>query len=979
MKIETETTLSAAQQPFCDYLLNTKYLLPGETSVEQLQKRVAAGLAQDAAQEATLIDAFKQGFVPGGRINRAIGADNITTAINCFVTPVGDCMSGVDDEGRTGIMDALRESAETMRRGGGVGYDFSSIRPRGAIVRGTNSRASGPVSYMRVFDRACETVESAGARRGAQMGMLRVDHPDILEFVDAKKIPDFKAMGLPEAANEALLSMVADHPGFGWPFRRAFATLSNFNISVGVTDEFMNAVVNDGTFDLVHKVPPADQPNAPTKACSDGVLRFIYKTVRARDVWDQIMRNTYNGAEPGVMFLDTINNVNLRYCETIRASNPCGEQMLPDYGCCDLGSAMLSRFVVNPFTSKAVFDFAKFEQNVAAGVTILDRVLDVTRWPLQAQQREAMNKRRIGLGYLGLGDAMAMLGIRYDEAEGVAFAAQVAERMRNAAYRQSVELAKSFGPFPLFDADKYLEEGTFASRLPEDIKADIRSHGIRNSHLLSIAPTGTIAQAFADNASSGIEPIFALVQKRTWIGLDGNRHTTELENAAYRQLKLLKGADADTSAFVTALDMSVDAHLNVVAAVAPFIDSAISKTINVPEDYDFNDFQQVYLKAWKLGIKGVTTYRPNTMVGSVLEDASKPKKAAEAQRDVRTDDPDRRVQIKEVKEITKALRWPNRPTMPHGTPAVTYSVKHPGGDFAVSVSHHLNGTAHPVESYVMGNEQPRGLAAIAKMLSVDMRTGDAGWLKMKLDSLSNTVADDAFEMLDPYTGKTVVASSLVSGFARYVEHALNNINALDKTEHSPMVEALFSHREPKTGAQGALSWSVDVRNDVTGDDFLLTTKEVSLPDGSVRPYSVWLAGKYPRVFDGLTKVLSIDMRISDTAWVVMKLKKLLSFGEQRGDFLADVPGALGMKNYPSTVAYMAALLLDRYRVLGLISEDLEPLHDDRKPGLHDRGEGLASSKPASSGMQCPACNMMALRKQDGCKVCDHCGHLGECG
>ena len=971
MDIEKRSQLKPEAQEFCVNVMREKYALEGETSVSEIRQRVATGLGIDDKQARYFLEIMELGFVPGGRINRATGADLETTMINCFVQPVGDTMSGKDKNGVIGIMDALKQSAETMRRGGGVGYDFSPIRPKDALVKGTNSRASGPVSYMRIFDRMCETVESAGARRGAQMGILRVDHPDIEMFIDAKKTPDFKAMGLDAKQESALMSMIVNVPGFGWTARKAFATLSNFNMSVSVTDEFMTAVLSGGDFDLVHEAQPGT--DATTKECADGKTRFVYRTVKARDIWDKIMRNTYEAAEPGVIFIDRINkDNNLWYAERIDACNPCGEQNLPAYGCCDLGSIMLQNFVIDAFDPSARFNWTAFKEAVMGGVELLDRVLDKTKWPLPEQHVEAKNKRRIGLGYLGLADAMAKLGIRYDSPEGIVFTRQVTTALRDAAYSKSVELAKEFGAFPLFDADKYLQDGTFASRLPQEIKDAIRKHGIRNSHLLSIAPTGTISMAFGDNASSGIEPMFSKRQIRTKIMFDGSRQEFTLDNGAYREYLLNGGDESKADVFVSALEMSVDDHLNVLEAAAPLIDSAISKTVNVPAAYPFADFVNVYLRAWKAGLKGITTYRPNDMVGSVLADAG----ADKSKDDLRTDDPDRRIELKDASNITSALRWPNRPKTPQGTESVTYNVEHSQGDFAVVVGHFTNGKKHPLEVYVAGNEQPRGLAAIAKMLSVDMRTGDAGWLRMKLDSLANTEAADAFDMYDPATSNLIRVPSLVSGFSRLVSHRLESIGALHEGGESVMVNALFSKKEPKTGPMGAIGWDVDVINYVTGDDFLMHTKEARMPDGTIRPYSVWLSGKYPQVLNGLTKLLSIDMRVSNPAWVIMKLRKLLNFGEQRGDFLAQMPGEARQMNYPSTVAYVAALLLDRYRVLGLDGGQLDMVGESQPvAAATTEKSGIASG----TGALCPSCHTMNLHKRDGCKTCDNCGHLGECG
>jgi len=582
-------------QPISLDVLREKYLKPGETTADELYTRVARALASAEAPElrseyeARFLANLYAGAIGAGRIMSAAGTDIQATLINCFVQPVGDCIQGVDDEGFPGIYEALREAAETMRRGGGVGYDFSRIRPKGARVKGTASMASGPCSYMNVFDQSCSTVESAGARRGAQMGVLRIDHPDVQEFITAKRTPG------------------------RW---------NNFNVSVGVSDAFLQAVQDGGTWDLVHKARPGDDLLAQgAHQRADG--QWVYATVQAQALWDTIMKSAYDFAEPGILFLGRINeDNNLRYCEEIAATNPCGEQPLPSYGCCDLGPVILPRFVRHAFGFGGVpaFDFDAFAKVVALQVRALDNVLDVTFWPLPQQREESAAKRRIGVGFTGMGNTLAMLCLRYDQPEGREMAARIAQAMRDAAYTASVALATEKGAFPKFDAAQYLAEGTFASRLPEPIKASIRAHGIRNSHLLSIAPTGTVSLAFADNASNGIEPPFSWMYKRKKRESDGSTTEYAVEDHAWRLYRELGGdVDALPDYFVSALAMSAQDHIAMMEAVQPFVDTAISKTVNIPADYPYDDFKNLYMQAWQARLKGLATYRPNAILGSVLE------------------------------------------------------------------------------------------------------------------------------------------------------------------------------------------------------------------------------------------------------------------------------------------------------------------------------------------------------------------------
>jgi ribonucleoside-diphosphate reductase alpha chain len=976
MKLNDLTIRHAAALPaqaIAEDVLREKYAKGDERTIADVRKRVARALAQVEAPaereqwERAFVAVQEAGFIPGGRICSAAGTDLKATLINCFVQPIGDSISA-DEATPVGIYDALQEAAETMRRGGGVGYDFSPIRPAGAWVKGTQSSASGPLSYMRVFDESCKTVESAGSRRGAQMGILRCDHPDVREFIHAKDGGDFR----------------------------------NFNLSVACTDPFMQAVEADREWELVHPVRPND---AHARQRADGM--WVYRTVRARDLWNEIMASTYDHAEPGVVFIDTVNrDNNLAYCEAIAATNPCGEQPLPPYGCCDLGSLDLTAFVHDPFTPGASFDVAAYRKAVALAVRMLDDVLDATVWPLPHQQREAMAKRRIGLGFTGLGDALLELNLRYEGEAGRAKAAELARETCLAAYWASVEIAKEKGAFPLFDADRYLAPPGFASRLPLDLQTAIRTHGIRNSHLLSIAPTGTISLAFADNASNGIEPPFSWRYMRRKRMPDDSMKEYAVEDHAYRLWKHVHGiddaativdydasngqtpgrvwSDADgrryamlPSHFVTALDMSALDHMRMSAAVQPWIDSAISKTVNVPADYPFADFEALYTEAWKAGLKGITTYRPNNVLGAVLSVPG----AASAKEDLDQTDPDRRVRLQASPSPPLAsLRWPGRPELPNGNPCWTYVVRHPHGDFAVFIGHVENGSRVPFEVWVNGAEQPRGLGALAKTLSMDMRAEDRRWLDKKLRALARTTGDDAFDLAMPPDGTKVRVPSLVAGFAALVRYRCDELGAFDDAgAASPVMDALMAPKEPKAGTDGTLSWTVDVVNPATGDDFAMFLKELQMPDGQRRPYSMWLSGEYPKAFDGLCKALSLDMRVTDPAWIAMKLRKLLNYGESNGAFMARTPGSEKSETYPSTIAYLARLVIHRYAMLGILTEDGYPVANAGILSVPAAERAASAQHRIIPGKKCPECGNRALIRKDGCEFCTQCGHVGACG
>jgi ribonucleoside-diphosphate reductase alpha chain len=499
-------------------------------------------------------------FLPAGRILAGAGTERSVTLFNCFVM-------GTIPDSMDGIFSNLREAALTLQQGGGIGYDFSTLRPRGAEVKGVGADASGPVSFMEVWDAMCRTIMSAGSRRGAMMATLSCDHPDIEAFVDAK---------------------------------RDAGRLTMFNLSVLVSDAFM----------------------ATVKADEDWPLKFdgkICRTVKARELWDRIMRATYETAEPGVIFIDRINAANnLAYCETIRATNPCGEQPLPPYGACLLGSINLAKLVKNLFEDNAALDEEELQRLTKVAVRFLDDIIDVSKFPLPQQRAEALAKRRIGLGVTGLADALIFCRTRYGSPESIALIERWLSLLSQAAYAASAEIAKEKGAFPLFDKEQYLARPNIAA-LPDEIRAAIAEHGIRNALVTSIAPTGTIS-LFASNVSSGIEPVFAYSYSRKVLKADGSREEAPVEDYALKAFRAKFGEDAALpDYFVSAQTLSPDEHLAVQAAAQKHIDSSISKTINVPADISFAAFEDIYRKAYEAGCKGCTTYRPSAVRGAVLE------------------------------------------------------------------------------------------------------------------------------------------------------------------------------------------------------------------------------------------------------------------------------------------------------------------------------------------------------------------------
>ena len=647
--------------PIAEQIWDMKYRLkaadgtPVDGTVEDTWRRIARALAAVEAEPAKWEEPFYRAledfrYLPAGRITAGAGTGRSVTLFNCFVM-------GTIPDSMAGIFDMLKEAALTMQQGGGIGYDFSTIRPRGAPVSGVAADASGPLSFMDVWDAMCRTIMSAGSRRGAMMATMRCDHPDIEAFITAKQ----------DAAR-----------------------LRMFNLSVLVSDAFMAAVRDGGPWDLVF----GDR---------------VWRTVEARDLWNRIMRATYDYAEPGVIFIDRINAANnLNYCETIAATNPCGEQPLPPYGACLLGSVNLARLVADPFSDDARVDEGALDELVRTAVRMMDNVVDASRFPLPQQAEEARLKRRIGLGVTGLADALIMLGLRYGSKAAVAQTEAWMKAIARAAYLASVDLAKEKGAFPLFDAEKYLASGNMRA-MDADLREAVRQHGIRNALLTSIAPTGTIS-LYAGNVSSGIEPVFAYSYTRKVLQPDGARSEEEVEDYAVRLWRERQGDAPLPDYFVNAQTLAPIDHVRMQAAAQKWVDSSISKTINVPESISFQDFKDVYLAAWEMGCKGCTTYRPNEVTGSVLAVSE----AADAVPQAETG--------AEVIYLSEPL---DRPEALEGQ---TYKLKWPVSEHAIYITINdiiVGGRRRPFEVFINSKnmEHYAWTVALTRMISAVFRRG----------------------------------------------------------------------------------------------------------------------------------------------------------------------------------------------------------------------------------------------------------------
>lgn len=626
-------------------------------------KRVARALAAPEKDPDLWAGRFERAlagfkFLPAGRVIAGAGTGRNVTLFNCFV------MGTIADD-MTSIFDNVKEAALTMQQGGGIGHDFSTLRPNGAPVKGVGADASGPLSFMDVWDSMCRTIMSAGSRRGAMMATLRCDHPDIEAFVDAKRDPK---------------------------------RLRMFNVSVLVTDAFMQAVKDDAEWSLVF-------------------AGKTYKTLRARALWERIMRATYEYAEPGVIFIDRVNRRNnLHYCETIQATNPCGEQPLPPYGACLLGSINLAVLVKDPFGPNAALDMAELAKLVPLAVRMLDNVVDVSRFPLPAQEKEAKAKRRIGLGVTGLADALLMCGVRYGSPRAVELTRQWMGAVQRLSYLASADIAAEKGSFPLFNPGKYLAGETIKA-LPQEVQDSIKRYGIRNALLNSIAPTGTIS-LIADNVSSGIEPVFAFSHTRHVLQPDGTRREESVEDHAFRLWRALKGnAEPPADVFVDAQTLGPEDHLAMQAAAQEFVDSSISKTINLARDISFEAFKHVYEEAYATGCKGCTTYRPNDVTGAVLEvKAEEAKPLAPVAVPVSADPGDRVIYIAQPLD------------RPEDLPGKTYKIKWPGSDHAIYITINdvmQDGRRRPFEIFINSKnmEHYAWTVALTRMISAVFRRG----------------------------------------------------------------------------------------------------------------------------------------------------------------------------------------------------------------------------------------------------------------
>ena len=713
-----------------------------DDTIEDSWRRVADAMAAAEVRPADWRDHFYEAledfrFLPAGRVLAGAGADRNVTLFNCFV------MGTIPDD-MSGIFENLREAALTMQQGGGIGYDFSTLRPNGAPVEGVGADASGPLTFMDVWDAMCRTIMSAGHRRGAMMATLRCDHPDIEAFIEAKQDP---------------------------------GRLRMFNLSVLVTDAFMQAVKDDKAWELLFG-------------------GRTYKSVQARELWDSIMRATYAYAEPGVIFIDRINQRNnLRYCETIHATNPCGEQPLPPYGACLLGSINLARLVRNSFTADAALDIDALRNLVTTAVRMLDNAIDISRFPLREQENEARAKRRIGLGITGLADALIFCRVRYGSDQAVALTHSWLAEVQRASYLASVDLAKEKGAFPLFEREAFLaSDGNV--KLDDEVRTAIAEHGIRNALLTSIAPTGTIS-IFADNVSSGLEPVFAFTYRRHVNMPDGSRREEIVSDYAYRQYRTQYGEAAQLpDYFITAAALTPSDHVRMQAAAQTYIDASISKTINLPENITFEAFKDVYMLAYDTGCKGCTTYRPNEVTGAVLETESEEKSRLLVEPELPLGAPEARprdeLDAGGVVYMTQPL---DRPGALQGR---TYKINWPESDHGIYITINdiiQDGRVRPFEVFINSKNVDHfaWTVALTRMISaVFRRGGDVSF-----------VVEELKAVFDPRGGYWVdgrYVPSLLAAIGEVIERHMIVIGFIAKPNLDPEAEVVPVALQASTSA-----------------------------------------------------------------------------------------------------------------------------------------------------------------------------------
>ncbi|MEM7520932.1 MAG: adenosylcobalamin-dependent ribonucleoside-diphosphate reductase [Pseudomonadota bacterium] len=868
--------MSQFAAPIAEQIWDMKYRFkaadgtPKDLTVEDTWRRIAADLAgveaDPAAWEGRFYDAladFK--YLPAGRITAGAGTERSVTLFNCFVM-------GTVPDSMGGIFDMLKEAALTMQQGGGIGYDFSTIRPKGAGVKGVSADASGPLSFMDVWDAMCRTIMSAGSRRGAMMATMRCDHPDIEAFIAAKADP---------------------------------ARLRMFNMSVLVTDDFMAAV----------------------KADKDWPLVFAGKTfrkLRARDLWDQVMRATYDYAEPGVIFIDRINQANnLSYCETIAATNPCGEQPLPPYGACLLGSINLARLVRDPFEDSSMLDETALSDLVGTAVRMMDNVVDASRFPLEAQAREAQAKRRIGLGVTGLADALLMVGLRYGSDEAAAQTEVWLKAIARAAYLASVELAKEKGAFPLFEAEAYLASGTMV-QMDDDVRDAIREHGIRNALLTSIAPTGTIS-LYAGNVSSGIEPVFAYAYTRKVLQKDGSKTEEEVVDYAVQMWRNKFGDAPLPDYFVNAQTLAPLDHVKMQAAAQKWVDSSISKTINCPEDISFEAFKDVYMEAWDTGCKGCTTYRPNDVTGSVLSVAE--------EKPVGLSFGDAFAKRLELSGETLAEVAEKTGVSYHTLDKLKKRNGTTSAENAQTLANYFGVSA---EDFVLLNDTPGAAAGQAPTAPMGGASDPARGQGLPLENESNGRGQPSEHQGNGAQDSWAAAQS--GSDVIYMSEPLDRPGQLD-------------------GQTYKLKWP-------DSEHALYITINDIVLNGHRRPFEVFINSKNMEHFAwtvALTRMISaVFRRGGDVSFVVEELKAV--FDPRGGAWMQG-------KYIPSILAAIGGVIERHMVATGFIAGEGMGLKEDPHAQVVSLG---------TRGKACPSCGQYDMRMIEGCMTCASCGY-SKCG